>query len=125
MKPEKHQQLAMSFAQGAGPRVHALFGYPLLTTWISELMPELLLENSTSNNLLTQIYNYLFQQQEEESVLLEKCLNEELYACLHGLKIILLSFNNNWESTLNCLDQHQRIAPIKNRPEPYLLDQEP
>jgi hypothetical protein len=125
MNPKKHQQLAMSFAQGAGPRVHALFDYPLLTTWISELMPELLQENPASANVLKQIYDYLFQQQKEESALLEKHLTEELYACLHGLKIILLSFNNNWESALNCLEQHQRITPSKNRPEPYLLVEKP
>lgn len=119
MNPKKHQQLVMPFGQGAGHRVHALFDYPLLTTWLHELMPELLKVNPADSSVLKQIYDYLFHGQEEESPLLEILLNEELYACLHGLKVILLSFNNNWEAALNCLEQHQRMEPVKKHPAPY------
>lgn len=112
MSTSKQHQLAMRFPQDVGPQAHVLFEHALLESWINNLMPSLTTPDLNNLQVLDAIQDYLFSADSEESETLEKMLNEELYGCLYGLKTVLLTFDNNWQHTMRCLDEHQKLAPV-------------
>lgn len=88
MGPQKRTALFIGFSQEE-QKGHRLFSHPLIMEIILSFIEELPSDQKDRKQVLDQIEHYLFEQPNVTCKKLDKCLSEEFYSTLYGLKSLL------------------------------------